>query len=75
VFNDNDYGLISKHQIEHTGEQFGTELTNPDFETFAESFGIAAYRPETWSEVETALERAVPSDELSLVEIQLGDHA
>ncbi|MFC7251693.1 acetolactate synthase large subunit [Halomicroarcula sp. GCM10025324] len=72
VFNDDDYGLISENQVTHTGEHFGTELTNPDFERFAESFGIDSYRPETWSEVETVLESVVPANEMSLVEITLG---
>nr|WP_049913631.1 acetolactate synthase large subunit [Haloferax prahovense] len=72
VFNDDNYGLISEKQLTHTGEHFGTELTNPDFERFAESFGIDSYRPETWGEVETVLERVVPANEMSLVEITLG---
>ncbi|EJN57496.1 hypothetical protein HSB1_41840 [Halogranum salarium B-1] len=72
VFNDDDYGLISENQVSHTGEHFGTELTNPDFERFAESFGIDSYRPETWSEVETVLESVVPANEMSLDEITLG---
>ena len=72
VFNDDNYGLISENQVAHTGEHFGTELTNPDFERFAESFGIDSYRPETWSEVETVLESVVPANEMSLVEITLG---
>ncbi|MFD1644390.1 acetolactate synthase large subunit [Haloarchaeobius litoreus] len=71
VFTDDDYGLISEKQVAHTGEHFGTELTNPDFVEFAESFGIAGYRPETWAEVEEVLREAVPADELSLVEIPL----
>jgi acetolactate synthase-1/2/3 large subunit len=71
VFNDNDYGLISEQQEEHTGESFGTRLTNPDFVAFAESFGIDAYRPESWDEVDDVLEETVPSDDLNLVEIQL----
>jgi acetolactate synthase-1/2/3 large subunit len=72
VFNDDDYGLIAENQRAHTGEQFGTELTNPDLVGFAESFGIEGYRPETWAEVETVLAAVVPSDELALVEIRLG---
>lgn len=56
----------------HTGEHFGTELTTPDFERFAESFGIDSYRPETCVEVETVLERVVPANEMSLVEVTLG---
>jgi acetolactate synthase-1/2/3 large subunit len=71
VFNDDDYGLISEKQKAHTGEHFGTELTNPDFETFAESFGIEAYRPETWDEGATALDDAVESEELTLVEVPI----
>jgi acetolactate synthase-1/2/3 large subunit len=72
VFNDDDYGLISEKQVAHTGEQFGTGLTNPDLVRFAESFGIEGYRPDTWAEVEATLQRVVATDELSLVEIKLG---
>lgn len=71
VFNDNDYGLISEKQVDHTGTQFGTGLTNPDFQQFAESFGIAGYRPTTWADVESTLRDVVSADEMSLVEIQL----
>nr|WP_255473612.1 thiamine pyrophosphate-dependent enzyme [Halogeometricum sp. CBA1124] len=71
VFNDDDYGLISEKQEAHTGEHFGTELTNPDFEAFAESFGVEAYRPETWDEVATALDDAVESGAMTLVEIPI----
>ncbi|MFC4989887.1 MULTISPECIES: acetolactate synthase large subunit [Saliphagus] len=71
VFNDDDYGLISEKQIEHTGSHFGTELTNPDFVGFAESFGIEGHRPETWADVETTLEEVIPSDRMALVEIPI----
>lgn len=72
VFNDDDYGLISEKQVDHTGEQFGTGLTNPNFQQFAESFGIEGYCPDTWAEVEATLQRVVATDEMSLVEIKLG---
>ena len=71
VFNDNDFGLISERQHEHTGDHFGTRLTNPDFTAFAESFGISATRPETWGEFEAAITEAVPADEMSLIEVPL----
>ncbi|MDS0297476.1 acetolactate synthase large subunit [Halogeometricum sp. S1BR25-6] len=71
VFTDDDYGLISEKQAEHTGEHFGTELTNPDFETFAESFGIESHRPESWEEVDAALTEAVESDEMALVAVPI----
>jgi acetolactate synthase-1/2/3 large subunit len=68
VFTDDDYGLISEKQTTHTGESFGTGLTNPDFRTFADSFGIESYRPESAAELRADLERAVEGG-LSLVEI------
>ncbi|WP_224269089.1 acetolactate synthase large subunit [Haloprofundus salinisoli] len=72
VFNDDDYGLISEKQREHTGEAFGTGLTNPDFVAFAESFGVDGYRPESWAELEAVLNSVVDGDEMALVEVPLG---
>jgi acetolactate synthase-1/2/3 large subunit len=69
LFNDNDYGLISEQQRESTGESTGTHLTNPDFATFAESFGIEGYQPEGWDELGDVLETVVPSEEMALVEV------
>jgi acetolactate synthase-1/2/3 large subunit len=69
LFNNDDYGMISMHQQAHRGEHFGTELTNPDFVTFAESFGIDAYRPGSWDELESTLAEVVPDARLSLVEV------
>ncbi len=71
VFTDDDYGLISAQQVDHRGESTGTTLSNPDFVAFAESFGIEARRPETWDEVELAFAQAVPSDDLTLIEVRL----
>jgi acetolactate synthase I/II/III large subunit len=71
VFNDDDYGLISAQQLVHRGEYAGTTLTNPDLVTFAESFGIDAYCPKTWDEIERAFSTAVPSDDLALIEVRL----
>ena len=69
VFNDDDYGLISEKQESHTGESFGTRLTNPDFRAFAESFGIEAHRPTSPAELADAFETAVNSEEMALVEV------
>jgi acetolactate synthase-1/2/3 large subunit len=68
LFTDDDYGLISEKQSAHTGESFGTELTNPDFGTFAESFGIDHYRPESPEALREALQTAVGGG-LTLVEV------
>ena len=71
LFTDDDYGLISEKQHAHRGESFGTELTNPDFMTLAESFGIEGYRPEERDKLEDVLRDALTSDEMSLVEVPL----
>ncbi|WP_232688293.1 acetolactate synthase large subunit [Halobacterium zhouii] len=73
VFRDDDYGLISEQQVENRGTHFGTGIGNPDFVAFAESFGVDAVRPESWEELEDALEDAVASDSLTLVEVPLGE--
>ena len=72
LFTDDDYGLISAKQRANRGESFGTELTNPDFMTLAESFGIEGYRPEELDELAEALREALETDEMSLVEVPLG---
>ncbi len=69
LFNDDDYGLISEKQAEHRGEHTGTQLTNPEFTAFAESFGIEAHRPGSWDELDEVLERVVPREEMALVEV------
>ena len=71
LYNDNDYGLISEKQVEHRDESTGTQLRNPDFVTFAESFGIEGYRPETWDELDDVLRRVVPAEGISLVEVSV----
>ncbi|MFB6298383.1 MAG: acetolactate synthase large subunit [Salinirussus sp.] len=68
VFNDDDYGLISEKQLDHTGESFGTGLTNPDLVAFAESFGIEGYRPESPTELRESFETAIDGG-MSLIEV------
>jgi acetolactate synthase-1/2/3 large subunit len=71
LYNDDEYGLITEEFEETVGGSFGTELTNPDFVTFAESFGMDAYRPESWDELAETFETVVGNGELSLIEVRL----
>jgi len=71
LFVDDDYGLISEKQEADRGEHFGTELGNPDFGTFAESFGASHYRPDDWEGVASAFEGATDEDSISVVEVRL----
>lgn len=68
VFNDDNYGLISEKQRDHTGESFGNQLTNPDLVAFAESFGIDGYRPESRTDLQEVLTSAV-GDDMALIEV------
>ncbi len=68
VFTDDEYGVVAEHQRAHRGASFGTDLTNPDFVAFAESFGIDAFRPSSPADLEAAL-GTVGSDEMTLVEV------
>lgn len=71
VVNDNDYGLISWKQETHTGKSFGTRLTNPDFALYGKSFGIPAYYPKTKKAFTGALKKAIRSEALSLVAVDI----
>ena len=71
VLNDNDYGLISWKQTSHRGRSVGTKLTNPDFVAYAKSFGIKAYHPTTQADVTKVLQKVIPSNELTLITIDI----
>ena len=71
VLNDNDYGLISWKQQKHTGHSFGTQLTNPDFKKYAESYGITGYAPKNPAELKQNLAEAIGGKSLCLVEVPI----
>ncbi|MBI4342446.1 MAG: acetolactate synthase large subunit [Candidatus Omnitrophica bacterium] len=71
IFNDNDYGLISWKQSMHRGRSTGTQLTNPDFIKYAESFGIPGRRPTTLAQLRRDLAEALASKTLSVIEIPI----
>jgi acetolactate synthase-1/2/3 large subunit len=74
IFRDDDYGLISWKQEMHRGESVSTNFTNPDFQTYAESFDIESYRFDTVDELRDGLGDAVHSNELNLVEVPISTH-
>ena len=71
IVNDNDYGLIAWKQTNHRGRAVGTKLGNPDFVKYAESFGIKGYQPKTTADVGKVLKKAIDSNELCLVAIDI----
>ena len=71
VWRDDGYGLIDWKQRTEFGRPFGVEFGNPDFVAYAESFGIAGFRPSSAAELYPTLMRALEHDGPSLVEVPI----
>ncbi len=72
VFNNSSYGNVRRDQIENfAGRLVGSDLVNPDFVKFAESFGVAAQRVSEPKTFKTALERALTEGGPQLIEIEI----
>lgn len=65
IFNDGGYGLIEWKQHNYYGESAFIKFNNPDFVTFAESFGLKGYRISSTEDfiptLKEALEQEVPA--------------
>ena len=71
VFNDGAFGNVRRNQEERFGNRIiASDLSNPDFVRFAESFGAAAERARNPVELRAALKRALARrDGPSLIEV------
>ena len=73
LFNDGAFGNVRRIQQERFGRQIASDLANPDFIKFAESFGAVAMRATSPSEVGQALRRAFAHrDGPTLIEVPVG---
>lgn len=70
VVNDNAYGVIGYLQRTAYQEEYEARLTNPDFMTFAHAFGVAATRVHSPEELGQALDKALDSGEMHMIELQ-----
>ena len=71
VWRDDGYGLIDWKQRAEFGRPFGVAFTNPDFVAYAESFGLAAFRPASAADLYPTLMRALDHPGPSLVEVPI----
>ena len=71
VWRDDGYGLIDWKQRNEFGRPFGVDFGNPDFVAYAESFGIAGFRPSSAAELLPMLRRALDVDGPTLVEVPI----
>jgi acetolactate synthase I/II/III large subunit len=74
VFNDGAFGNVRRNQEERFGNRLiASDLANPDFVRFAESFGAAAERARTPQELRAALNRGFKRrDGPTLIEVPVG---
>ena len=70
VVNDNAYGVIGYLQRTAYKEEYEARLTNPDFVAFAGAFGVAATRVTSPEGLTQALEKALHSGGMHLIELQ-----
>jgi acetolactate synthase-1/2/3 large subunit len=72
VYNDNAYGNSNRDQRERfQGREIGTELRNPDFVMFAESFGADAVRLAKGDDVGPAIRDALGNTRPSVIELPM----
>jgi acetolactate synthase I/II/III large subunit len=73
LFNDGHFGNVRRIQEERFGRPIASDLANPDFVKFAESFGAAAMRATSPAELGTALTRALAHrDGPTVIEVPVG---
>ncbi|MCP1677953.1 thiamine pyrophosphate-dependent acetolactate synthase large subunit-like protein [Kerstersia gyiorum] len=70
VFNNSAFGNVYRDQQEAFGGRLlGSELVNPDFMKFAESFGVQAHRVHAPDALRGVLEHAFAADRPVLIEV------
>jgi acetolactate synthase-1/2/3 large subunit len=76
VINNNMYGTIRMHQERHyPGRTIATDLTNPDFAQYAESFGAFGEVVEETDEFAPALDRALNAGRIAVLELRIDPEA
>lgn len=76
VVNNAHYGTIRMHQERHYPNRVhGTQLTNPDFAAFAQSFGAHGEVVTATTQFAPALERALTAGKPALIEIRVPKEA
>jgi acetolactate synthase-1/2/3 large subunit len=71
VWRDEGYGLIDWKQRNEFGKPFGVAFSNPDFVAYAESFGLAAFRPSSAADLGPTLARALAMPGPTLVDVPI----
>ncbi len=73
IFRNDSYGNVARDLEEGFGGAYGTDLHNPDFIKFAESFGAVGMRAENPLELETMLPQALELNAPVLIDVPFGE--
>lgn len=74
LFNNNQYGNVQQMQRSlYGGRVIASDLVNPDFVRFAESFGARGVRVSSPRELAPALDTALATSGPTLIEVPVGD--
>ena len=68
IWNDEEYGLITRHQMRHYGRPSHVAFKNPDFVKYAESFGAKGYRVERAEDLMPTLRGALEDNTVVLID-------
>jgi acetolactate synthase-1/2/3 large subunit len=76
LFNNNRFLNVQRQQNEwFGGRRIGSDLRNPDFMKYAESFGMHAERVKGPEQLGSAIKAALDRDQPALIEVPCGDMA
>jgi len=71
VLNDSAYGMIKWKQEGMGFEYFGLNYTNPDFITYAESYGATGHRPDSVNSFESILTECLESKGVHVIDLPI----
>lgn len=71
VLDDGEYTAISMEQTNDYGELYGSSFDNPDFVKLAQSFEINGYEVTSDTQLESTIQKAVHSDEISVISVPI----
>ena len=73
IFRNDSYGNVEKDMDQVFGGTYETDLRNPDFVQFAESFGAVGIRAKDASELETLIPEALERQAPVIIDVPVGD--
>lgn len=71
IVNDSSYGMIKWKQEDMGFDDYGLDFDNPDFVTYAESYGAVGHRPESDKEFQKTLSSCLNSQGVHVIDLKI----